>query len=97
MWYNAKMHYVYVLVSNVSEKIYVGFTNDLKKRLHDHNYSDGKSYTSKFRPWILVYYEAYLSGKDARIREQKLKHRGRAKILLRQRLQYSLRNSKGAQ
>ena len=84
------MYYVYVLLSNAVGKIYVGFTHDLRKRFHDHNNSKEESYTKKFRPWKLVYYEAYLSENDARNREQKLKYRGRAKALLKQRLQDSL-------
>ena len=84
------MYYVYVLLSDVSRKIYVGFTHDLRKRFHNHNHSEEESYTKKFRPWKIVYYEAYLSENDARNRERKLKYRGRAKTLLKQRLQESL-------
>ena len=53
------MHYVYLLQSESDPtKRYVGFTEDLKKRLTDHN--SGKSkYTARHRPWKLVTYLAF--------------------------------------
>jgi len=48
------MHYVYLIESvNDHERHYVGQTNDLKKRLRDHN--DGRSvHTRDFKPWNLA-------------------------------------------
>jgi putative endonuclease len=66
------MYYVYILQSPAMKKLYVGYTNDLRKRLLEHN--DGKSKFTKFgRPWKLIYYEAYISKKDAMSREKYLK------------------------
>lgn len=60
--------YVYVLQSKKDDKLYVGCTNDLKRRLREHN--DGMSRSTKNRtPFILIYYEAYLNRKDAEKRE----------------------------
>lgn len=57
------------------ERFIFGYTSDLKKRLFDHHY--GKSgYTRVRRPWKLVYYEAYLSEKDARLREKTVTNYG---------------------
>ena len=49
------MFYVYILQSiDYENRTYVGFTENLKQRLKDHN--DGFSkHTNKFRPWKLVY------------------------------------------
>jgi putative endonuclease len=67
------MHYVYVLLSlKVNNWFYVGFTNDLTNRLKRHNSGLVKS-TSFYAPLKLIYYEAYGSEKDARIREKNLK------------------------
>ena len=91
------MYYVYVILGQ-NNKIYVGYTSDLRERMRSHNAVENE-YTKKFRPWGLVYYEAYFSLQDAKNRESKLKYRGRAKTLLKQRLFHSLqeiRNSKGA-
>jgi putative endonuclease len=69
------MFYVYVLKSKKDGNCYFGSTIDLKKRLKLHN--DGRIFSTKYRrPLILVYYEAYLSEKDARKREQMLKNYG---------------------
>ncbi len=67
------MFYVYVLQSiNFPEHFYVGFTNDLKKRLQDHD--NGRSnHTSKFCPWKLKNYVAFDDETKARNFENYLK------------------------
>jgi len=72
------MFYVYILISKLFPKqIYVGSTNNLVKRLKQHN--DGKSYSTKiYRPWVLKYYEAYDQESFARMREKRLKYHGNA-------------------
>ena len=84
------MFYVYVLQS-VDEKRdkYIGFTSDLRKRLNEHNSSGNRGYT-RGRQWRLIYYEAYLSEKDCRRREKRLKDDGRARRQLTSRLKESL-------
>ena len=48
-------HYVYLLKSLNFDEYYIGSTNDLEKRLAEHN--DGKSFhTKKYSPWTLEYY-----------------------------------------
>ena len=64
----AIMFYVYVLESLKSKNLYVGFTNDLKKRVQEHNRGLNFS-TRPYMPWKIIYYEACLSEKDARRRE----------------------------
>ena len=66
------MYYVYLIKSKKDNKLYIGLTVDLKKRLIEHSQGLTKS-TKNRRPWRLVYYEAYASLKDAQIREEKLK------------------------
>ncbi len=71
------MFYVYVLKSKKDGKFYIGSTNNLRKRLKEHN--NGKVFSTKSRiPFELVYYEAYKSEKDARKRESNLKLRSKA-------------------
>lgn len=70
--------------------MYIGSTNDLRKRLSMHN--SGKIYSTKFRkPFELIYYESYKAEKDARKREHNLKLRSRAFAQLMKRIQESLR------
>ena len=52
------MKYVYILHSENSEHIYVGLTDDLRKRLDKHNAGE-VPHTSKFRPWRLNTYLAF--------------------------------------
>jgi len=60
--------------------MYVGSTDDIKLRLSNHN--AGKVISTKAgRPWNLIYYEAFLSKKDARREELFLKSgKGRERI-----------------
>ena len=66
------MYYVYVLKSMKDNKLYIGYTGDLKRRVNEHN--NGESISTKSRrPLKLIYYEACLSKKDALHREKYLK------------------------
>ena len=65
-------YYVYVLQSKLDQNFYTGVTEDLRKRLEDHNYGRVSS-TKNRRPLNLVYFEGCLSKKDATKRERYLK------------------------
>lgn len=78
------MFYTYILRSKKNGRFYTGHTNDLRKRLREHN--EGKSVYTKTRgPYELVYYEACMNREDARSRELYLKS-GRGKQYLKSRL-----------
>lgn len=65
-------YYVYVLQSQKDKSLYIGYTTDLIKRLKQHN--SGESLATKpFRPYKLIFYEAFLNKIDARHREEYLK------------------------
>lgn len=66
------MFYVYVLQSSVNKDLYVGFSGDLINRVKLHNSGKVRS-TRSYRPWALVFYEAYRSKSDATKREKQLK------------------------
>ncbi len=54
--------------------LYVGATNDLTKRLHEHNHTkNGAHYTKIRRPVTLKYSESFKTLKEARGREAELK------------------------
>ena len=66
------MFYTYILQSKIDKQFYTGYTDDLQKRVKEHN--DGKVISTKNRlPWKLVYYEACLNQQDATHREKYLK------------------------
>ncbi|MBI2607364.1 MAG: GIY-YIG nuclease family protein [Candidatus Doudnabacteria bacterium] len=64
-------YYVYVL-RNESGRLYIGYTENVEQRITDHN--TGKVFSTKpYIPYKLIFYEAYISMKDAKRREQYLK------------------------
>lgn len=83
------MFYVYLL-KNELNNIYIGSTNDLRRRLKEHK--TGKSISTQGHEWELIYYEAYKAEKDAREREHQLKQHGQAKAKLKSRIKFSLAN-----
>ncbi len=74
------MYYVYFLRKG-DGKIYIGYTNDLKRRMAEH----------KEKVPELIYYEAYKHKLDAQDRERKLKQRGHAVAFLKKRIENSLK------
>ncbi len=77
-------YYTYILKSGKDGKLYTGSTNDLRKRLKQHN--NGLSTHTKGRgPFEVIYYEACLSEEKARSRELYLKS-GMGKRYLKNRL-----------
>ena len=67
-------YFVYLIVSKNKQKYlsYVGYTNNLKKRLDKHNTSKGAKFT-RGRKWILAYTVCYESKSKAMREEYKLK------------------------
>ena len=83
------MHYVYVIQNEAdAADFYIGSTNDLRRRLVDHN--EGRSWSTRGRKWAVVYYEAYVSRAAAGKRERILKHDGRSRRALMDRVKASL-------
>lgn len=67
------MFYTYCLQSKKeTNELYFGFTNDLKRRLKEHNSRRNFS-TKRYIPWKLIYYEACILESDAHRREKYLK------------------------
>ncbi len=65
-------HITYVLQSKNNGRRYTGYTNDLRKRLREHN--ELKSSYTKYRgPYECIYYEACRNERDAKAREKYLK------------------------
>ena len=66
------MWYAYIIQNKNDDFIYVGLTNDLKRRFSEHN--NGKVYSTKNHlPLKIIYYEAHRDKHDAAAREQFLK------------------------
>ena len=67
-----KFHYVYILRSIKDRLFYIGYSEDLKSRVYDHNMGKNIS-TKNRRPLELIFYEAYRNKADALRRESYFK------------------------
>ena len=47
------LYYIYILRSQSADKYYVGYTDNVERRLTEHNTSPRTTFTSKYRPWII--------------------------------------------
>ena len=74
------LYYVYIIYSQSLERYYVGSTEDVERRLQQHNAGRSKS-TRAGVPWKLVHTESFATRSDAIVRERKIKGRGIARYL----------------
>ena len=83
------MFYTYLLGSQKDKELYIGSTNNLRKRMAEHN--SGKVPSTQSRtPMALLYYESYKTEQEARDREAALKLRGQARAQLLKRINKTL-------
>jgi len=66
------MYTLYILYSKKLDRYYVGFTNDLGRRLGEHNRIKVK-YTDTGIPWVVVHTESFDAKKEAMKREKYIK------------------------
>ena len=66
------MFYTYAFYDKTRKIFYIGYTNDLKRRVAEHNCGKTQT-TSRMDDKMLVYYEACISQEDAMEREKQLK------------------------
>ena len=78
-------YFVYVIGNYKNSKLttYVGFTNNLKKRLSLHNKGRGAKFT-RGRTWKMIYSEKYLTKKEAISREYYIKKNRKLRNLIRE-------------
>ena len=70
---------VYVLTNDRGNVLYVGATDNLKKRLYHHKHGLIPGFTKRYNVHRLVYYESHPTIDAARAREKQLKGKTRAK------------------
>ncbi len=69
---------VYILANRPRGTLYVGVTNDLIRRVHEHREGSIDGFTKKYRIKMLVYYEQHDTAMAAIQREKNIKHWPRA-------------------
>ena len=65
-------YFTYVLISQKNSRFYIGQTNNIEKRLQQHNFGKVNS-TKPYIPYKLVYLEKFLTKNEAVRREKELK------------------------
>ena len=65
-------YYVYIL-SSFTRTLYVGVTNNLQRRLYEHQHKQVPGFTAKYNVNRLVHYEVFPQVRDALAREKQIK------------------------
>ena len=73
----SELNYTYILECK-DGTYYTGWTNNLEKRLKDHNEGRGAKYTKARLPVFLIYYEEFQTKEEAMRREYAIKHMTRS-------------------
>ena len=73
-----KEYFVYILTNKRNGTLYIGVTNDWRRRLVEHQMSNVDGFTKKYGLTILVYIEVFQEIENAILREKQLKKWNRA-------------------
>ena len=76
--YTNKSYYVYLLAGKRNGTLYIGITNNLKRRMFEHKDKLSRGFTKKYNVNRLVYFEQYNDVRQALTREKRLKKWHRA-------------------
>jgi putative endonuclease len=71
-------YFVYIMTNRKDGTLYIGVTNDLARRGHEHRGKAQRGFTEKYNLGRLVYYETYPTAQEAIAREKAMKKWNRA-------------------
>jgi putative endonuclease len=74
-----KQYYIYIMTTMTNSALYTGVTNNLQRRVLEHRSNSGSKFTSKYKLYKLVYYEAGRDINVAHAREKQIKVGSRRK------------------
>ncbi|EKE72929.1 MULTISPECIES: GIY-YIG nuclease family protein [Oceanibaculum] len=66
-------YYTYILASKPGGTLYIGTTNDLIRRIHEHREAAVPGFTKRYKIHHLVYFEEHATSEQAIRREKRLK------------------------
>jgi putative endonuclease len=69
-----KIAFVYIMTNINNTTFYIGVTNDIKRRVHEHKTNHTKGFTYKYNLHILVHFERIEGVQEAIMREKQLKN-----------------------
>lgn len=74
-------YFIYITTNPEKEVLYIGITNDLKRRLFEHQENKGnpETFAGKYYCYKLIYWERFTTAIDAIAREKQLKNWSRKK------------------
>ena len=67
-------YYCYILSNKNRSVLYIGFTNNLNRRIKQHKSGKGANFTKRYSAYDLIYFEEYEENNQARSREKQLKN-----------------------
>ncbi|MBR4964260.1 MAG: GIY-YIG nuclease family protein [Alistipes sp.] len=68
-----KHYYIYIMGNKSATTVYVGVTDDIKRRVHEHKHCINQCFTSRYKCFNLLYFEEYNDIRVAIAREKELK------------------------
>ncbi len=71
--------FVYIMTNHLRTTVYIGVTNDLARRVWEHQHGELEGFTKNYRLTLLVYYEVFPEPCAAGAREKQLKNWRRTK------------------
>ena len=69
-----KNAYVYIMSNKGRTTFYIGVTNNLWRRIYEHNNGIGSKFVQKYKLFDLIYFEYFTDLKHAIMREKQLKN-----------------------
>ena len=67
-------YYFYILTNKNRTVLYIGYTDNLKRRIEQHKKGNGALFTKRFNVTELIYFENFIDSSSARKREKQLKN-----------------------
>ena len=74
-----RQYYVYIMTNKRNTVLYIGITNDLKRRVYEHKEKLVHGFTKKYNITKLVYCEVFADPENAILREKQIKAGSRQK------------------
>ncbi|HEC97809.1 MAG TPA: GIY-YIG nuclease family protein [Nitrospirae bacterium] len=74
MSYGNKQYYVYIITNKSNKVLYIGITNNLRRRMYEHKNKLAEGFSMKYNLDKLVYYEMTEDVQSALTREKQLKN-----------------------
>ncbi len=72
-------YYVYFITNTLNTVLYTGMTNDLARRVYEHESGEVEGFSKKYNLYKLVYYESHDNAESAILREKQIKRWARKK------------------